>query len=422
MTWTPLAPQPVVLTTNLTAIVKYFASTTNSGFNWNTTTPTATIGFNNYLEFNTNTLAAVLPANYATAPGYEVDSYYWAATTNLYEFSFYPNNNAVSLVSNVTMYVDGQPLGNTTPGNTVPVRLATGAHLLTLRFAVTSNAFDQLVFVRDVNENYFYLPFQNWGSEGEYVVPRLSSLFTATNATPPTIASGPSATSSLNSNRVNFSVTAATGNAGPMTYTWAKVAGPDQGAITFSPNGTLGASNTVASFGNGQFDTEGKPGTYLVQVTVNDGTAVAIGQVQVTVDSNGKTITITPATVTVPANYPAIFQASIRDGFGNNLWPSPTNCTWSATAGTVASLGHSNGFGNALFAQYSAPTPGTYAVTASLSGASSGTAQALVVSNSPPVLGTTTCVLYQNNTLIYCTTSATDDKGADVTYTWIQVS
>ena len=74
VTWTPLAPQPVVLTTNQTAIVKYYASTTNSGFNWNTTTPTAIIGYTNILAFNTNTLSAVLPPSYATAPGYEVDS------------------------------------------------------------------------------------------------------------------------------------------------------------------------------------------------------------------------------------------------------------------------------------------------------------------------------------------------------------
>ncbi len=422
--WTPKPAQAVTLTAGATATVKYFSSTTAGGFSW-TNAPTAVISMTTNLLFNTNTLAAAVPANYATLPGYEVSTYYWAPTTDLYEFGFNTANTGISVpgspdITNISLLVDNQALGNTTVGRTVPVRLAAGAHQLTLRFAVTSSNFNQLVFVRNINEDRFSLPFQNYGCSGEYVLPKTASLFTATSATPPAVTSGPVATSSQNSNKVSFAVAATTGNAGPLTYTWSKVAGPAQGAISFSPNGTTAAANTVASFGNGQQDSLGKSGTYLVQVTVNDGTAVTIRQVQVTVSSDGRSLTVSPSTANVRANNTRVYQAVSRDGFGNTRWPPPSNYVWSTTAGTVTGL-TSGGCGGGSFGQYRAPlNEGTYTITAS-DGSASGSATAVVQANVPPVLGTVECrVDYNVFTNIYLGASASDDLAGDLTYTWIQ--
>ncbi|MEI6082680.1 MAG: putative Ig domain-containing protein [Verrucomicrobiota bacterium] len=269
--WTPNAPASVTLTSNRTATVKYFANTQTNTFSW-ANPPTATTTLTNNLIFNTNNLAAVLPTDYSTLPGYQVDTYYWAATTNLYEFALGDANNAYThTLGNITMLVDGQPVG-IIAGTTVPVRLATGAHTLTMRFAVLTNSFFGRVYVRDIAEQ------QVGGSTVSqlYAIVPQTCLFTATNATPPAITAGTA--SRLSTNQVSLSVTATTGNPGPLTYTWTKADGPVEGVVAFAQNGTAAAFTNTATFG--------MAGTYLLQVAVNDGTAVTFDQFSVKVTTN----------------------------------------------------------------------------------------------------------------------------------------
>jgi len=310
VTWTPNPPAPVTLTPNHTARVKFFANTATNSFAWDTTPPTATINWTNNLVFNTNTLAAVTPSDYTTLPGYEVNTYYWAATTNLYEFAVNDLSNSgvkgppnPGPLTHLTLWVDGQPAGSTLAGRTRPVKLAAGAHALRFRFAVMDARFCPAMFVRDVNESGFVASYNPLAvnSGGLYLLLPKRSLFTETHATPPTITTGPATTSRLNSNKVNLAVTAATANPGPLTYTWSKVAGPVEGGVTFSTNRTPSASNTVATFG--------MAGTYLLQVAVHDGTAVTFGQLTVTVGNAKEVLVVSPAYVNLRTNMMTRHQA-----------------------------------------------------------------------------------------------------------------
>jgi len=232
-----------------------------------------------------------------------VNTYYWAATTNLYEFAVNDVSNRgvkgppnPGPLTHLTLWVDGQPAGSTLAGRTVPVKLATGAHLLRFRFAVTNISFCPAMFVRDVNESGFVASYNPSAvnSGGLYLLLPKRSLFTETHATPPKITTGPATTSHTNSNTVTLAVTAATANPGPLTCTWSKVAGPVEGSATFSPNRTTGASNTVATFG--------LAGAYLLQVVVNDGTAVTFGQLPVTVGNAKQALVVTPDYVNLRTN------------------------------------------------------------------------------------------------------------------------
>ena len=425
VTWTPKSPANVTLSANRTAQVSYFVNTATNAFSWDTTPPTASLGWTNNLVFNTTTLAAVAPSDYTALPGYEVNTYYWAATTNLYEFAVNDLLNSgvkgpprFGSVTNLTLWVDGQPAGSALAGRTVPVKLAAGAHALKFRFAVTDANFCPAVFVRDVNESGFYasyssVPPQNSG--GLYLVMPQNVLFTATNATPPTITAGPAATSSLNSNKVSLAVSATTGNPGPLTYTWAKVAGPVEGGVTFSASGTPGASNTVATFG--------MAGDYRLQVAVNDGTAVTFGQLTVTVDNAPESLTISPAVATIRSNMVVAYQVTVVDGFGNTSWPPATNLAWSASAGTVLGAGLGTNMGSTVIARYLPPAGvGTNTITFA-HGGGTGTVLAVVIRNVPPTLvSPQSAVQAFAPNVIGNTVGSIDDLGADVNFSWRQVS
>jgi len=386
VTWTPNAPANVTLTPNRTALVKFFANTRTNSFSWATTLPTEIINWTNNLVFNTNTLAPVTPSDYTTLPGYEVNTHYWAATTDLYEFAVNDLSNSgvksppnPGPLTNLVLLVDGQPAGSTLGGRTLPVKLAAGAHELTYRFEVTNSSFCPAMFVRDVDESGFCASYDSAkvNSGGLYLLLPKSSLFTATNATPPTITAGPATTSSLNSNKVNLAVTAATENPGRLTYTWSKVAGPVEGGVTFSTNRTAGASNTVATFG--------MAGTYLLQVAINDGTAVTFGQLPVTVGNAKEVLVVSPAFAIIRTNMTASYQVAILDGFGNTAWPPVTNVAWSASAGIITATGLANSDCHAT-ARYLAPLSTglqTNTITAT-DGIATGRGLAVVMTNIPP--------------------------------------
>ena len=408
VTWTPKAPQVVTLTSNATAVVKLFQSTSGGGFSW-TNTPDAVIAFTNQLLFNTNTLAAVLPSNYAALPGYEVDTYYWAATTNLYEFSFFPNYNTPAYVTNVVLLLDGQPLGNTTPGNTVPVRLATGAHLLTTRFAVTSSNFNQIVYLRDVNENTFSMPPPyNFGCEGEWVMPTMASLFTATNGVyAPTITTGLNA-GSQNSNLVSLAIAGVSSNGGSLTYTWSAVAGPEQNVMAFSANGTLGASNTVANFG--------LPGNYILQAAVNDGTAVTFQQVAVSVLPFGGSLTILSTTPLPNGMVNVAYGRSLSASGGSPAY------TWSVTSGSLpAGLGLVPGSGAITGTPTTAMTTSFVVRVADTLGASLTTNLSLTIVPTTPLVITTTSPLPTGSVYVAYSQSFAATGGI-TPYTWALAS
>src|SRR5262249_42104516 len=109
-----------------------------------------------------------------------------------------------------------------------------------------------------------------------------------------------------------------------LTYTWATTGTPPA-AVTFSPNGTNAAKNATATFT--------KAGTYSFQVTIKDaGNLTVTSGVSVTVNATVTSVTVTPATVSVPVSTAQQFTASAKDQFSAVISPQPT-FTWSVTGG-----------------------------------------------------------------------------------------
>jgi streptogramin lyase len=145
-----------------------------------------------------------------------------------------------------------------------------------------------------------------------------------------------------------------------LTYTWSAVAGP--ASVSFGPNGTHDAQNSTATFT--------RAGTYALQVTLTDPAGLTItSQVTVVVNQVVSSISVTPATASVPDGGWQQFTATGRDQFGQAL-TSPA-VTWSVDAG---GLGTVNAGG-----LYAAPASGTGSATVrASSGAVSGTAAVTV--------------------------------------------
>ena len=149
----------------------------------------------------------------------------------------------------------------------------------------------------------------------------------------------------LPANQTTLRVAATDLAQGDSTYTWRKVRGA--GNITFTPNGTTAAKDSVIQFDN-------VPGSYLFEVTMSDtrGLTERYRTVEVTLRNSDGTLPIndpptahpqsvnaTPATVapitltgTDPEGYPLVFSVTSQPARGTLSGTAP-DLTYTSTAG-----------------------------------------------------------------------------------------
>ena len=113
-----------------------------------------------------------------------------------------------------------------------------------------------------------------------------------------------------------------------LTYTWSAT-GP--AGVTYSVNGTNAAKNSTATFS--------KSGSYVLTVTMRNAQAyTTTSTVNVTVNQNLTSISVSPGSVNLPRNGTQQFTATALDQFGDTLTSQPS-FTWSTTVGTITSSG-----------------------------------------------------------------------------------
>jgi subtilisin-like proprotein convertase family protein len=200
----------------------------------------------------------------------------------------------------------------------------------------------------------------------------VADLIGASVAPPPSVSQQASASPNPVAGKTTTLTVAATApNSDPMTFTWSLVNGP--ASVSYSVNGTAGASSTTATFSAW--------GSYTFQVTIKDTTTgettTSTMQQAVTVQQSPTSIVVSPTSATVPQNGTKQFTATEYDQFGKTMKTQPT-FTWSLTdANPVGTINSSSG----LYAAQS--TAGIDTVQA-LAGSVSNTASVTVSSTPPP--------------------------------------
>ena len=185
---------------------------------------------------------------------------------------------------------------------------------------------------------------------------------------PPTVATAAFASPNpVNATTTNLSVLGAdSGGEASLTYSWSAT-GP--GAVSFSPNSTNSAKNSVATFTTA--------GNYLLQAAITDAQGLIVtSSVNVTVNQTLASIAVNPGSATVVAGGTQQFTASTKDQFGVAMLGQPT-LVWAVSGGGVIS---SSGFFTA------GNTPGgPFTVTAT--GNSLQSTANVTVTNSSVVIG-----------------------------------
>ena len=167
---------------------------------------------------------------------------------------------------------------------------------------------------------------------------------------PPTVATAPTATPAIVTGKTTAlaALGADDNGEGALTYTWSVASAAP---VTFSSNGTHAARNTTATFSwNGTYDMR-----VLMQDAAGQGT---VAFVTVAVPQTPTTISISPASATVPADGARQLTAFIGDQFGGRI--ATPAVTWSVSGGgTIDATG--------LFEAGSTPG-GPFTVTATIPG------------------------------------------------------
>jgi uncharacterized protein (TIGR03790 family) len=402
--WDPQPPTNAAPGASI-ARVRYFSDTTSAGFDWDTTTPTATTNYAglasaataSYRSLIFNNSSPFTPENYNSQPGFEATHYFLAPKDGLYEFL------ADNLrVSGLTLEVNGQPLQHGTQDSganikSVPIHLAAGLHTLRWRFKATASTYK----------------FEGWyrggptpgnlnANNGNVLWNRLDSIVTFGPALdgnlPPQITVGPT----LSANPVTGKTVTATVTAtdpdnvtSALNYSWSKIDGP--GKVTFATNNSSAASTTTITFS--------RAGTYRLRVNAEDGGATAVGEVTAVVAATPIKVALDPTIVEQRRGLTVFFSGFLQDQFNSFIPDAPL--VWTATGGTITTNG-----------LYTAPNiPGTYQVTASARGLSA-TASVNVVSNYPPTVPIVSLTDFQS--YIRCrAANVSDDLGPEnLTYTW----
>lgn len=253
------------------ADIRYFASTTAPGFNWETTAPTTITtyaGVNS--QFNLTPSSALSnpitwpPTDgsgqrYPDKPGMEISFWFLAPVEDWYEFAndipYYYGDPTADFVS---FEINGQEPPNFY-NDRGPVRLSAGWHSVRIRTVIGYTNWTYGLWTRGgYSKNFERLNTS-----------RAASNFVGGISTVPVIhhATGSPANVTGTTATLEASATVNGGDPALLTYTWNLVSGPE--AVTFSPNGTQAASTTTATFA--------RAGNYVFQVTVRGpgGTATA---------------------------------------------------------------------------------------------------------------------------------------------------
>ncbi|MCZ7649484.1 MAG: Ig-like domain-containing protein [Planctomycetota bacterium] len=163
----------------------------------------------------------------------------------------------------------------------------------------------------------------------------------------------------------------------PLAYTWSKVSGP--GSVGFTPNGSVSASQSTASFS--------AAGEYTLRVSVSDGEATVTDDVVVAVNPAPPSNTAPDVgagpdlVLTLPAS------ASLGGSVGDDGLPNPPGAvtvTWSKLSGPGAvTFGNANAI--ATSASFSVAGTYTLRLTASDSQLSASDDVTVIVNPAPPV-------------------------------------
>lgn len=150
---------------------------------------------------------------------------------------------------------------------------------------------------------------------------------------PPTVATTATASpSTVTGTTTDLSVLGADdGGAAALSYTWATTGSPP-GAVSFAPNGSNAARNSVATFS--------RAGSYTLQVTIRDAEGQSVvSSVPVTVSQTLTSVAVSPASATIAPGATQSFAATTRDQFAQTMGSTPT-FTWSVSSGgSISSAG-----------------------------------------------------------------------------------
>ena len=145
-----------------------------------------------------------------------------------------------------------------------------------------------------------------------------------------------------------------------LTYTWATTGTPPA-AVKFSANGTNAAKNSTVTFS--------AAGTYSFLVTIKDTSKlIKTSSVTVTVAQTFKTITLSPASVSLSTSTTQQFTATAKDQFGKAMKTQPA-FKWSVVSGGVGTISS----GGLYSAGATAGTATIHATSGSVTGSASVT-------------------------------------------------
>ena len=309
------------------ADVRFFNSTTASGFNWDTTTPDVATTFTGNATnglYITPTNVTGITFNGTTAatlkPGYEVKCWIYAPADDWYEVGFGLREWNASVTSSCAIDGVTLPERNAVFG---PRRLAPGWHALRLRLTVNNSAWTSWqVLLRGGSSQDF-----------DIIRPSVSaSMGTGVAASTPQILSITPSASPVTGTTATLTANATIGGGTPaersgLTYHWSMVSGPSP--VTFSANGTAGQPATTATFT--------QTGSYVIGLRVAGATDSAFATLPVTVQAGAPTMVLsTNSATTVLRGMPLNVWAYSKDQFGRRIDITPTvpgnrTVTWTST-------------------------------------------------------------------------------------------
>jgi hypothetical protein len=185
-----------------------------------------------------------------------------------------------------------------------------------------------------------------------------------------------------------------------LIYTWATTGAPPA-AVSFSPNGTNAAKNSIATFA--------VAGSYNFIVTIADaGGLTATSNVTVVVNATPTGISVSPGTVGLNAGGTQQFVATALDQYGNALASQPI-FSWSTTVGAINGSGY-----------YTAPNVSTTSTITASAGVLSGHSS-VTVTNQTPTVATPAAASPATiaGTMTSLSVLGADDAGeGNLTYMW----
>ncbi len=294
------------------ADIRYFASTTVAGFNWDTTAPTTVTGFPgdpvNGLHITPTNIPGVTIVPSASAPGIQIDAWFYAPADDWYEVGFNPPTTFPTRA----VWINDVPLPEVNSLFGVQ-RLEAGWHRLRTRWTVTNTTFASwnCRLRGGWSQDFVTIPrnaLANTGGGGADL-PSIASL----HATPNPV-TGTATTATL---AANASIGDGTpGELATLTYTWSRISGPE--SVTFSANGNNAAQTTTATFT--------RAGSYVLALAVSGPAGSALSSTTVTVSPSQKDMQLDAGlATTLLAGQPLDLWAYSRDQLLDEMTVTPVN-------------------------------------------------------------------------------------------------